>query len=95
MKRDPLPEFRRAVRFIDLELEDAAIAAALDACCFERLQAREQEQRFKETSRHAQAFFRRGQTGEGLACLTAAQRAPLEAMKARVEALIAARGLAT
>jgi hypothetical protein len=93
MKATPLTEFRRAARFLNLAHDDAAIVAALDACRFERLQAQETEQRFRETPQHAQAFFRRGQVGEGLAQLSDEQRQPLEAMRERVEALIAARGL--
>ena len=93
MQRDPLPTFRRAVRFLGLEHEDAAIAVALEASRFERLQRLEAEQRFREAPPNTRTFFRRGAVGEGLARLAAAQREPLEAMRARVEAAIAARGL--
>lgn len=93
MKATPLAEFRRAVRFLGLTHGDTAIEAALEASRFEHLQAQETAQRFRETPHHAQAFFRRGQVGEGLAQLSAEQRQPLEAMRQRVEALIAARGL--
>jgi hypothetical protein len=93
MKAEPLREFRRAVRFLGLTHDDAAIEAALDACRFERLQEQEQAQRFREAPTSTRTFFRRGQTGEGLAQLSAAQREPLEAMRSRVDAVIAARGL--
>ena len=93
MKAEPLREFRRAVRFLGLTHDDAAIEGALDACRFERLQEQEQAQRFREAPTSTRTFFRRGQTGEGLAQLSAAQREPLEAMRSRVEAVIAARGL--
>lgn len=86
--------FRRAVRFLGLEHEDDAIEGALEASRFDRLKRQEQEQRFRETPHHAQAFFRHGQVGDGLARLSAQQCEPLEAMRSRVEALIAARGLA-
>ena len=93
MKAAPLTEFRRAVRFLGLAHDDAAIEAALDACRFERLQKQETEQRFREAPTQTRTFFRRGQVGEGLAQLTDAQRAPLAAMHERVEAVIVARGL--
>lgn len=91
MKARPLEEFSRAVRFLGLPHDEADIAAALEACRFDRLQALERAQRFRETPRGSPGFFRRGETGEGLARLGPAERAPLEAMKARVEAAIASR----
>lgn len=94
MQTTPLAEFRRAVRFLGLEHEDAAISAALEASRFDRVQRQEQEQRFREAPPNTRTFFRRGQVGEGLTILSEQQRPPLEAMRARVEALIAARGLA-
>lgn len=94
MQATPLAEFRRAVRFLGLEHEDAAISAALEASRFDRLQRQEQEQGFREAPPNTRTFFRRGQVGEGLASLSEQQRQPLEAMRARVEALIEARGLA-
>ena len=94
MKQDPLGEFRRAVRFMELPHDDDAIESALEACRFDRLQQFEQNQRFKETPKHSRGFFRRGVSGEGLEKLTAEQRAPLEAMHQRIEALIEAQGLA-
>ena len=93
MQAEPLAEFRRAVRFLDLPYDDAAIIAALEASRFERLQRQEAEQRFREAPRTTRAFFRRGQVGEGLAYLTPAQREPLESMHRRVQAIIAERGL--
>jgi len=94
MKADPLPEFRRAVRFMELPHDDDAITAALEASRFERLQQAEQAERFQETPKHTQAFFRRGISGEGLDKLTPEQRAPLETMQQRIQALIIERGLA-
>jgi hypothetical protein len=93
MQAAPLREFRRAVRFLGLTPDDAAIQAALEACRFERLQAQETEQRFHEAPVRTRTFFRRGRSGEGLEQLGTAQRQPLEAMRERVEALIAERGL--
>lgn len=93
MQRDPLNQFRRAVRFLGLDQDDDAIGAALEASRFERLQRLEAEQRFHETPQHAQAFFRRGQVGEGLNRLSEDQRTPLAAMQARIEALIKEQGL--
>lgn len=93
MKADPLREFRRAVRFMELPHDDTAITAALEASRFERLQEAEQAQRFREAPTNTRTFFRRGISGEGLDKLTPEQRAPLEAMLERIEALIAQRGL--
>lgn len=93
MQRDALSQFRRAVRFLGLEYDDAAINAALDASGFERLQQLEDQQRFQETPREASRFFRRGEIGEGLSLLSEAQLAPLRAMQARVEACILERGI--
>ena len=93
MKADPLCEFRRAVRFMELPHDDTAITAALEASRFERLQEAEQAQRFREAPTSTRTFFRRGISGEGLDKLTPKQRAPLEAMLERIEALIAQRGL--
>lgn len=95
MQRDPLPTFRRAVRFLELSHDDEAIAVALEASRFERLQRQEAERRFREAPTATRTFFRRGIVGEGLASLSASQRETLAAMLARVEAAIAARGLAT
>lgn len=95
MRNDPLPTFRGAVRFLGLDHDDAAIAVALEACRFERLQSQEREQRFKETPRHACQFFRSGRVGEGRVQLTPSQLERLEAMQQRVEQAIAARREAT
>jgi hypothetical protein len=93
MQATPLREFGRAVRFLGLTHDDAAIEAALEASRFERLQQQETEQRFREAPTNTRAFFRRGRTGEGLEQLSAAQRAPLETMRARVEAVAVEQGL--
>jgi len=85
MKADPLPEFRGAVRFLGLDFDDDAIAEALEASRFERLQRQEREQRFRETPRKTARFFRAGVVGEGRQRLSADQLRRLEAMKARVE----------
>lgn len=89
LKAQPLGSFRRAVRFLGLEHDDAAINAALDASRIETLQRQEAHERFTETPRRASRFFRRGEVGEGLERLSPRQRAPLEAMAARVAACIA------
>lgn len=91
MRRNPLPSFRGAVRFLGLEHDDQAIEAALEACRFERLQRQEQEQRFRETPKHARQFFRSGTVGEGLSKLSDEQLSRLESMRQRVERAIAER----
>jgi len=91
MRRNPLPSFRGAVRFLGLEHDDQAIESALEACRFERLQRQEQEQRFRETPKHASQFFRSGRVGEGLEQVSAQQLRWLEEMHQRVEQAIAER----
>ena len=87
MRAEPLSEFRRAVRFLGLTQDDAAIEAALEASRFERLQQQETEQRFRETPHHAQAFFRQAPRGDhGLD--------PFAHRLQRGAAVITARGLA-
>lgn len=92
MRYDPLPSFRGVVRFLGLAHDDVAIAAALEACRFERLQQQEQQQRFRETPKHTRRFFRAGRVGEGLERLSDAALQRLTAMKANVEQAIADRG---
>jgi hypothetical protein len=91
MKNDPIATFRGAIRFLGLEHDDSAIAAALDAVRIDRLQQLEAEQRFRETPRHTARFFRRGVVGEGLERLTPAQLERLTMMKRRVDKAIEER----
>lgn len=86
MRRQPLPTFRRAVRFLGLSQDDTAIQQALDACTLERLQAQEHAQGFRETPKKAQRFFRRGVIGEGEQMLSAEHREALQAAWQRVAA---------
>lgn len=94
MQREPLPTFRRAVRFLGLQHDDEAIHAALGASRFEHLQRQEQAQRFHEAPTVTRTFFRRGQVGEGLTRLSPDQYESLKAMRDRVETVITVRGLA-
>jgi hypothetical protein len=91
MRKDPLPTFRGAVRFLGLEYDDDEIVAALDQCRFDRLQRLEQENSFREASNMSSLFFRSGKVGEGLDTLPATALRRMEEMKARVELAIAAK----
>lgn len=85
MLERPLSSFRRAVRFLGLQHSDAAIETALDACRFERLQDFEQSRGFRETSRHAERFFRGGRRGEGKKLLDSTRLTALQQEYQHVE----------
>lgn len=73
MLADPLGAFGRIARFCNLRTGADAVAQAVEACRFERLQALEAQQRFKETPRKADRFFRSGRSGDWRRALTPAQ----------------------
>jgi aryl sulfotransferase len=60
MKTDPHAAFAGVARFLDLPCTSEAIAAAVDATTFSRLQAREREVGFAEKPWNSAAFFREG-----------------------------------
>lgn len=90
MRAAPLDTFRAAVRFLGLAHDDAAIAAAVTASRFERLQAEEAATGFREAPA-GRRFFRSGTSGEGAHRLAPETRARLDAMRERVDAAVAAR----
>jgi hypothetical protein len=55
--------FSKAVAFMGLSYDEAAIAAAIKASSFESLKKQESEKKFRETVRPGQTFFRKGGTG--------------------------------
>lgn len=80
MLERPAEQFTEAVRFVGFEHHASEIAAAIEAARFDRLQAQEQQGRFRETPRAASHFFRKGQAGDWRNHLSDAQvRAVLEA----------------
>jgi hypothetical protein len=91
MKADPLATFAAGVRFLGMPHDAAAIAAALDACRFDRMQEQEAAERFRERPRDSQRFFRNGRVGEGLERLREDQLERLRALHGQVEAALAAR----
>jgi hypothetical protein len=91
MKADPVAVFAAAVRYLRLPHDEAAVAAALEACRFDRLQDQEAAERFREGPRDTQRFFRSGRVGEGLETLREDQLGRLRAMHVQVEAALAAR----
>ncbi len=93
MQQAPLETFRKAVRFLGLEHDDAAIKAALSACAFDKLQAQEQDQRFRETPEKTQSFFRGGRIGDGRTMLSSESMDLLEQAYEQVETVIEELGL--
>jgi aryl sulfotransferase len=59
-----IPTFTAIVRFAGLETDAARITKALDFSSFDRLQGLELETGFRERSPKAQAFFRKGVSGD-------------------------------
>lgn len=68
--------FSKIVAFCGLEVDEARIARAVDACTFSRLQAQEQENDFRERNHNSNApFFREGRAGGWREVLSPAQAA--------------------
>ena len=59
----PFETFSRAVRFLELPADDAAIGEALDGARFDRLRDEEERVGFIERPSNAARFFREGRTG--------------------------------
>jgi aryl sulfotransferase len=70
---DPLDAVRALAEFVTLPASEAAIATAVEAAGFARLQAQEREAGFAESPRHASAFFREGRADGWRRVLTPAQ----------------------
>lgn len=73
MVADPEAAFGAVARFIGLEAEPEALAAAIAHCRFERLRAQEDAGGFVERPEACGRFFRRGEAGGWRDSLTAAQ----------------------
>lgn len=69
----PAEVFGRAVRFLGFDCEPVKLERALVACRFDVLQAREEQEGFRERPRDAEKFFRRGIAGGWRDSLTAKQ----------------------
>ena len=63
--------------FLGFQKSREEIASALAACKFEKLQAKELKDGFREKPSSANVFFRSGKVGEGLERLTLAQQQQL------------------
>jgi hypothetical protein len=63
MLSDNRATFTAILRFIGLEVDEARLDKAMRFSSFDRLQATEEAQGFRERSPKAQAFFRQGKTG--------------------------------
>ena len=74
MRSDPLACFRQVLGFVGWDVDEAKLTQAVNACSFERLQAQEQAQGFRERLAAATAgFFRQGQVGGWRGVLSAEQ----------------------
>ena len=60
---EPLTTFREAIRFLGLGHKDESILKALEACAFERLQAQEKREGFRERWSQKNLFFHTGKIG--------------------------------
>ena len=77
---DPLVVFSAAMAFAGRDVSRADVVRAVDFARFERLQAQERAQGFKEwRAREGRAFFRRGQAGGWRGELTGEQARRIEA----------------
>jgi hypothetical protein len=79
MRADPLSAFTGVTAFLDLPHDPEAIAAAVEAANFSRLQAQEQEAGFFEKPRDAAVFFREGSSDGWRRTLTPEQAAGIVA----------------
>jgi hypothetical protein len=79
MRTDPLSAFTGVAAFLDLPHAPEAIAAAVEAANFSRLQAQEQEAGFFEKPRDAAVFFREGSIDGWRLTLTPEQAARIVA----------------
>jgi aryl sulfotransferase len=79
MQAGPLAAFGAIAAFLGLRSDSAAIAAAVEAASFARLQAQERAFGFVEKPRRAAAFFREGRVDGWRDALTAEQAARIVA----------------
>jgi hypothetical protein len=64
MRHDPVSCFREVLCFVGWDVDEHRLLRAVNACAFERLQAQEQKEGFREKLASATAgFFRQGQSG--------------------------------
>jgi hypothetical protein len=64
MKLDSFNTFKKAVEFMKLDKTDTEIRDAIEKSSFDKLQKQEKEKGFKERSKKAKAFFRKGEIGD-------------------------------
>lgn len=85
MLQDPLACFRGVLTFVGWPIDESRLAQAVQACSFERMQAQEQSQGFRERLASATAgFFRQGQAGGWQRVLSHEQAACIEQCHAHV-----------
>jgi aryl sulfotransferase len=84
MLGDPHASFRAMAAFLDLPADQAAIATAVEATSFSRLQAQERETGFIESPRHSAGFFREGKADGWRRALTPEQAGHIVAAQGHV-----------
>lgn len=84
MTADPEAAFGAVARFIGLDAEPEAVAAAVAHCRFERLRAQEDAEGFTERPEACGRFFRRGEAGGWRDSLTPTQAERIERDHGRV-----------
>lgn len=66
MKRDPQKEFRKAIQYLGLDVDEERLERAIRFSSFDELSGQEQTSGFVERSANADRFFRGGRIGDGL-----------------------------
>jgi len=69
----PFETFKKGIAFLNVDVSDADLQRAIDNTSFNKLQQQEIEKGFKEKSRVANRFFRKGIAGDWENTLTATQ----------------------
>ncbi len=69
----PFETFKKGMAFLNIDVSDAALQQAIDRTLFHKLQQQEAENGFKEKTRVAKRFFRKGIAGDWENTLTTAQ----------------------
>ena len=64
MHLSPLITFKKAIQFLNLDISERALLAAINHARFEKLQHQESQQCFREKSSVQKTFFRKGIIGE-------------------------------
>jgi hypothetical protein len=69
----PFETFKKGINFLNIAISDDDLQRAIDSTSFNKLQQQENENGFKEKSRVANRFFRKGIAGDWESTLTSTQ----------------------